>query len=36
MVAVDHYLSATGPEGHADIAFAADRARSWAVAGRGC
>ena len=30
VVAVDHYLSATGPEGHADIAFAADRARSWA------
>ena len=30
VVAVDHYLSSTGPEGHADIAFAADRARSWA------
>lgn len=30
VVAVDHYLSCTGPDGHADIAFAADRARSWA------
>ena len=30
VVAVDHYLSSTGPDGHADIAFAADRARSWA------
>ncbi|MFI5068140.1 MAG: beta-galactosidase [Streptosporangiales bacterium] len=31
VVAVDHYLSGTGPDGHADIAFAADRARSWAA-----
>jgi beta-galactosidase len=30
VVAVDHYLSSAGPAGHADIAFAADRARSWA------
>jgi beta-galactosidase len=30
VVAVDHYLSSTGRRGHADIAFAADRARSWA------
>jgi beta-galactosidase len=30
VVAVDHYLSSAGPDGHADIAFAADRARSWA------
>jgi beta-galactosidase len=30
VVAVDHYLSTAGPDGHADIAFAADRARSWA------
>lgn len=30
VVAVDHYLSCAGPEGHTDIAFAADRARSWA------
>lgn len=30
VVAVNHYLSCTGPDGHADIAFAADRARSWA------
>ncbi len=30
VVAVDHYLSAAGPDGHAEIAFGADRARSWA------
>lgn len=30
VVAVDHYLSSAGPDGQADIAFAADRARSWA------
>ncbi|HLI42227.1 MAG TPA: beta-galactosidase, partial [Streptosporangiaceae bacterium] len=28
VVAVDHYLDSPGPDGHADIAFAADRARS--------
>lgn len=28
VVAVDHYLASPGPAGHADIAFAADRARS--------
>ena len=29
VVAVDHYLSSAGLDGHADIAFAADWARSW-------
>jgi beta-galactosidase len=28
VVAVDHYLSSAGPEGHLEIAFGADRARS--------
>ena len=36
VVAVDHYLSSPGPDGHAEIAFGADRARSWAAGGRGC
>jgi beta-galactosidase len=30
VVAVDHYLATAGRDGHADIAFGADRARSWA------
>jgi beta-galactosidase len=29
VVAVDHYLGSPGPDGHADIAFCGDRARSW-------
>ena len=29
VVAVDHYLDSPGPDGHADIAFCGDRARSW-------
>jgi beta-galactosidase len=29
VVAVDHYLGSAGPDGHADIAFCGDRARSW-------
>ena len=29
LVAVDHYLGSPGPDGHADIAFCGDRARSW-------
>jgi beta-galactosidase len=29
VVAVDHYLGTAGPDSHADIAFGADRARSW-------
>lgn len=35
VVAVDHYLGSPGPDGHCDIAFCGDRARSWAAAGRG-
>ena len=35
-VAVDHYLAATGPAGHADIAFCADWARGVGGGGRGC
>jgi beta-galactosidase len=29
VIAVDHYLDSPGPDGHADIAFCGDRARSW-------
>jgi beta-galactosidase len=29
VVAIDHYLGSAGPDGHADLAFSADRARSW-------
>ena len=29
VVAIDHYLGSAGPDGHADLAFGADRARSW-------
>jgi beta-galactosidase len=29
VVAVDHYLGTAGADGHADIAFCGDRARSW-------
>jgi beta-galactosidase len=29
VVAVDHYLASPGRDGHADIAFCGDRARSW-------
>jgi beta-galactosidase len=29
LVAVDHYLESPGADGHADIAFCGDRARSW-------
>ena len=29
VVAIDHYLGSAGPDSHPDIAFGADRARSW-------